>query len=76
MLAELLLLHKRAKDSLTEYEAVLKATPNRCNALYGASRAAEASSNPNLARSYFKKLTEVAVGEERPEVITARSKIH
>ena len=76
MLAELLLLHKRAKDSLTEYEAVLKVTPNRFNALYGAARAAEASSNPNLARSYFKKLTEVAVGEERPEVITARSKIH
>ena len=76
MLAELLLLHDQAKDSLTEYQAVLKLAPNRFNALYGAARAAEASSNPSLALSYFKKLTEVAVGEERPELATARSKIH
>ena len=75
MLAELLLMHDRAKDSLTEYEAVLKLAPNRFNALYGAARAAEASSNTPLALSYFKKLTEVAVGEERPELSTARSKI-
>lgn len=75
MLAELFLLHNRAKDSLTEYEAVLKVAPNRFNALYGAARAAEGSSNPTLARSYFRKLTEVAAGEERPELITARAKI-
>jgi|SRR5579864_220161 len=75
MLAELLLVHDQAKDSLIEYQAVLKLTPNRFNALYGAARAAEASSNTPLALSYFKKLTEVAVGEERPELSTARSKI-
>jgi len=27
------------------------------------------------ARSYFRKLTEVAAGEERPELTTARAKI-
>ncbi|HXY51381.1 MAG TPA: hypothetical protein VEI01_18165 [Terriglobales bacterium] len=75
MLAELLLLHDQAKDSLAEYQAVLKIAPNRFNALYGAARAAEGSSNPTLARSYFKKLTEVAAGEERPELMTARAKI-
>jgi hypothetical protein len=74
MLAELLLLHNRAKDSLAEYEAVLKLTPNRFNALYGAARAAEESQNPAIARGYFKRLTEVAVGQERPELIAARLK--
>ena len=42
MLAELLLLHHRAGDSLAEYQAVLKTAPNRFNAVYGAARAAEA----------------------------------
>ena len=75
MLAELLLLHNSAKDSLTEYQAELKVAPNRFNALYGAARAAEGSSNLTLARSYFIKLTEVAAGEERPELTMARAKI-
>jgi hypothetical protein len=76
MLAELLLLHNQPSDAFTEYRAVLKLAPNRFNALYGAARTAEASSNPNVARSYFRKLTEVAVGEERAELVTARSKSH
>lgn len=66
MLADLLLLHNRAKDSLSEYEAVLKVAPNRFNALYGAARAAEGSSNLTLARSYFKRLTQVAAGRNDP----------
>jgi hypothetical protein len=75
MLAELLFLHHRADESLVEYQAVLKIAPNRFNALYGAASAAEASGNAAVANQYFLKLTEIAVGDERPELVAARKKI-
>lgn len=75
MLAQLLLLEHHAREALAEYEAVLKPAPNRFNALYGAATTAEAAGNPALASQYFRKLIEVAVGDERPEVVTARQKI-
>lgn len=75
MLAELLLLHHHGDESLAEYQAVLKIAPNRFNALYGAANAAEASGNAAAANQYFRKLTEVAVGDERPELVAARKKI-
>jgi hypothetical protein len=74
MLAEVLLTHDRAGDSLAEYQAVLKLTPNRFNAVYGAARAAEAAGNAEAANQYFRKLTEIAVGDERPELVAARKK--
>jgi len=63
------------RGALAEYEAVLKVAPNRFNALYGAAISAEASGNTPLATRYFQKLTEISVGEERPELVTARKKI-
>jgi tetratricopeptide (TPR) repeat protein len=75
MLAEMLLLEKRPQDSLGEYEAVLKATPNRFNALYGAASAADAAGDASGATRYFQKLLEVGVGDERPELTTARKKV-
>ena len=75
MLAELLLLQHQPKESLAEYAAVLKTAPNRFNALYGAGRAAEAAGDASAAAKYFQKLTEVAVGDERPELKTARQKL-
>ncbi len=75
MLAELLALHNRPEESLAEYQAVLKLAPNRFNALYGAASAAEASGNATAANQYFRKLTEIAVGDERTELVTARKKI-
>ena len=75
MLAQLLLLENHPQESLTEYEAVLKVTPNRFNALYGAANSAEASGNASAASQYFRKLTGIAVGDERPELVTARKKI-
>jgi tetratricopeptide (TPR) repeat protein len=68
------MLENHPQEALAEYEAVLKLAPNRFNALYGAGCAAEASGNASAARRYFRKLTEVAVGEERPELVTARKK--
>jgi len=71
----MLLLEKRPRQSLTEYEAVLKVAPNRFNALYGAASAADASGLPSAANRYVQKLTEIAIGDERPELVAARKKI-
>src|SRR5713226_1450245 len=75
MLAEVLFLQNHPQDALAEYQAVLKVAPNRFNALYGAANAAEAAGNPQAANEYFLKLTQIAVGDERPELATARKKI-
>lgn len=74
MLAQILAAQNRPKEALAEYEAVLKVAPNRFNALYGAACAAEASGMSDSAGRYYQKLTEVASGEERPELATARKK--
>jgi tetratricopeptide (TPR) repeat protein len=75
ILAELLLRQHRSKESLVEYQSVLKIAPNRFNALFGAASAAEAAGDSVAAGDYFRKLTEVAVGDERPELRTARLKL-
>src|SRR5256885_2091074 len=74
MLAELLLLAKHPGEALAAYQAVLKIAPKRFNALYGAARAAEESGNPSVASRYFQELIQISVGEERPELTTARKK--
>jgi tetratricopeptide (TPR) repeat protein len=75
MLAELLLREHRPQESLAEYQSVLKIAPNRFDALYGAANAAEAAGDSVAARQYFRKLTEIAVGDERPELAAARKKL-
>jgi tetratricopeptide (TPR) repeat protein len=75
ILAELLMLEHQPKESLAEYQGALETAPNRFNALYGAASAAEASGDASLASSYFRKLTEVAVGDERSELGAARKKL-
>ncbi len=74
MVAQLLAAQKHPQEALAEYESVLKVAPNRFNALYGAACAAEASGASDTAGRYFQKLTEVASGDERPELATARKK--
>jgi len=75
MLAELLAIHKQAQAALDEYQAVLRVAPNRFNALYGAASAAEEAGNAVLAHELWNKLNEVAVGDERPELVSARKKL-
>ena len=70
MLAELLLLENHPKESLAEYETVLKVAPNRFNAVYGAARSAEASGNEVVAKRYMQKLTEISPGDERRKLPT------
>jgi tetratricopeptide (TPR) repeat protein len=75
MLAEMQLVEHHPKESLAEYQSVLKVAPNRFNALYGAARAAESAGDASAANDYFRKLTEIAVGDERPELKVAREKL-
>jgi tetratricopeptide (TPR) repeat protein len=75
MLAQLLLLQNQPKQAVTEYETVLKVAPNRFNALYGAATAAESVGDAVTASSYFRRLAQIAVGDERPELVTARKKM-
>src|SRR5260370_6477311 len=75
LLARLLSLESRPPESLVEYGAVLKLAPNPFNALYGAGSAAEASGDTRAANRYFERLTKVAVGDERQELLTSRKKL-
>ena len=75
MVADLLLSAKRPQEAFKAYEAVLKIAPKRFNAVYGAAKAAEESGNPSVASQYFQELIQISVGEERPELTTARKKV-
>jgi tetratricopeptide (TPR) repeat protein len=74
MLAQMLLQHGNAKDSLSEYQAVLKLAPKRFNALFGAASAADVAGDNKTASAYFQQLNTIAVGNEREELKISRSK--
>jgi len=75
MLGQLLLLQKRPEEALVAFQSVLHLAPKRFNALYGAASAAESAGNASVAREYFQELLAVSVGDERPELATARKKL-
>jgi tetratricopeptide (TPR) repeat protein len=73
MLADLLLEMKRPDESLSAYQSVLQAAPNRFDALLGAARAADTLGVAAQARDYYRQLIAVAAADaDRPEVETAR----
>jgi len=74
MLAAILLKENHPQEALAEFDAVLKIAPNRFNALFGAATAADAAGNTSAANRYLQKLTEIAVGDERPELAAARKR--
>ncbi len=65
---------KQPGNALAAYEEVLKKSPNRFNALYGAGLAAEKSGNPDKAILYYKQLIAVTAGanSDRPELGAAK----
>jgi len=75
LLAEMLLREHHPQEALQEYQSVLKIAPNRFNALFGAATAADTTGDATAATNYFRKLTEVAVGDERPELKTAKQRL-
>jgi hypothetical protein len=56
LLADLLLELNQPEPALLEYEASLRAVPNRFNSLYGAARAAQQTGNMEKARRYYSEL--------------------
>lgn len=60
LLGDLLLEVGRPRDALVAYEAVLGASPNRLNSLYGAGLAAERAGEASRARQYYEQLLTVA----------------
>ena len=75
LLADLLLEMGQPASALREYEAALKATPNRYRGLYGAARAAEATGDRKNAADYFAKLVALSRNADtvRPELARAKA---
>jgi tetratricopeptide (TPR) repeat protein len=59
MLGDLLLERREPSQALTAYEAALKESPNRFDALYGAAQAAELAGNVEQAQFYYASLLKI-----------------
>jgi tetratricopeptide (TPR) repeat protein len=64
LLGDMLLEAGRHADALAAFEAVLAASPNRLNTLYGAGLAAERDGNTAKAKQYYEQLAKVAVDSD------------
>jgi tetratricopeptide (TPR) repeat protein len=73
-LGELLIELNKPGEALVEYEAALRLTPNRFNAVLGAARAANLANDSKKATEYYRMLIELCrFGESaRPELDEAR----
>jgi len=60
LLGDLLLELKQPAQALSEFEASLRASPNRFNGLSGAARAAQLAGDTEKARSYYAKLVSLS----------------
>ena len=74
MIADMLLEAGRPQQALVEYQADLKFSPNRFNALYGAARAAEQAGKQGEANEYYALLVKTCEGGDstRPELSRAK----
>jgi tetratricopeptide (TPR) repeat protein len=75
LLGDLLLEMGQPAAAVTEYEAALKASPNRYHGFWGAARAADAAGNPTKAAEYYGKLVELSknADTERRETREAKA---
>ena len=73
--AELLLETGQAAPALREFEAALKAYPNRYRSIYGIARAAEATGDRQKAAEHFNKLVAMTSNADstRPEIARAKA---
>jgi len=75
LLGEMLLELKQPAQAVVEFEATLRAAPNRFNALSGAARAANLSGDNQKAKTYYAKLLAICdhADGDRPQLQDARS---
>lgn len=64
LLGDILLETGRPAEALVAFEAVLAASPNRLNTLYGAGLAAERAGDKAKAQQYYETLTKVAADSD------------
>ena len=74
-LADMLLDMNRAQDALVEYQATLKISPKRFDALYGAGHAAELAGKHDDETRYYSELLKLCAGSssDRPELAHAKT---
>lgn len=74
LLGYMLLELKQPKDALTEFEASLRANPNRLRGLYGAGKASEMLGDRQAAWQWYERLNELTRSADpgRPELQEAR----
>ena len=75
LLGDLLMELHQPAQALAEYEASLRAVPNRFNGLYGAAQAAQQAGNAEKAKLYYSQLLDLCekADSERPELQKART---
>jgi tetratricopeptide (TPR) repeat protein len=75
LLGDMLLEVGRPGDALAAFEAVLAASPNRLNSLYGAGLAAERAGNTAKAKQYYEQMVKLAVSGDSgiPRIEYARA---
>jgi len=61
---------KQPAEALAAYKRSLELYPHRFNSLVGAARAARASGNEALARSFYAELIKVADGSTRQSILS------
>ncbi|HSL71213.1 MAG TPA: hypothetical protein VK864_13285, partial [Longimicrobiales bacterium] len=76
LLGDLYLVQSRATDALAAFQKSLELYPRRFNSLLGAARAARASGNAVVARTYYQQLLDVAGGGTRAELAEARAALN
>lgn len=74
LVGDLLLALGQPEPALAEYEASLRANPNRFNGIFGAARSAELAGFGSKAAAYYRKLLDLAetAESERKEIRQAR----
>ena len=61
---------KRPAEALAAYKRSLELYPHRFNSLAGAARAARATGNEALARSFYAELIKIADGSTRQSILS------
>ena len=69
-LGDLLTEREQPAEALAAYKRSLELYPHRFNSLVGAARAARASGNEALARSFYAELIKVADGSTRQSILS------
>jgi hypothetical protein len=75
LLGEMLIESKQPTQALVAFEATLRTSPNRFNALSGAARAVQLSGDHEKAKSYYARLLAISdhADGDRPELQDARA---